>query len=112
MKYKMRKNNKQKKLKKQLADYTHGADKEQRENVKITSELYPELTIAEAYLVQEELVRQKLAEGKKIVGPKMGITSEAKMKQMDVDNPIYGYVFDNMVVEEGDSIAVSDRKST
>jgi len=97
-----------KKLIKQLADYTHGAEKEKREIVKITSELYPELTIAEAYLVQEELVRQKLAEGKKIVGPKMGITSEAKMKQMDVDNPIYGYVFDNMVVEEGDSIAVSD----
>src|SRR5699024_10005777 len=44
----------------------------------------------------------------KIIGPKMGITSEAKMKQMNVDDPIYGYVFECMVVEEGDSISVSD----
>ena len=34
----------------------------------------------------------------------MGITSEAKMKQMNVENPIYGYIFDYMVIKEGDSI--------
>src|SRR5699024_1508063 len=62
----------------------------------------------EAYLVQEELIQEKLTEGKKIIGPKMGITSEAKMKQMNVDDPIYGYVFDYMVVEGGGSISVSD----
>lgn len=91
-----------------LANYTHQAEKEKREIKKITAELYPELTIDEAYLVQEEIVRQKLAEGHTIVGPKMGITSEAKMKQMNVDNPIYGYVFDYMVVEEGEPVRFSD----
>lgn len=96
------------KLIKKLANYTHSAEKEKREIVKITSELYPELSIAESYLVQEELVRQKLAEGRKIVGPKMGLTSEAKMAQMNVDDPIYGYVFDNQTIEEGESISVSD----
>ncbi|AXF58019.1 2-keto-4-pentenoate hydratase [Salicibibacter kimchii] len=93
---------------KELANYVHNAEKEKREITKITAELYPELTIEEAYDVQEELVRQKLEAGYKIVGPKMGITSEAKMKQMNVDNPIYGYVFDNMVVEEGNAISISD----
>lgn len=92
----------------ELANYTHNAEKEKREIVKITHEIYPELTIEESYLVQEELVRQKLAEGKKIVGPKMGITSEAKMKQMDVDDPIYGYVFDDMIVNEGATISIED----
>lgn len=93
---------------KELADYVHDAEKQKQEIVKITAELYPELTIDEAYLVQEELIRQKLEAGRSIIGPKMGITSEAKMKQMDVDDPIYGYVFDNMVVEEGESISISD----
>ncbi|MCD2137336.1 2-keto-4-pentenoate hydratase [Salinicoccus halitifaciens] len=93
---------------KELADYVHNAEKENKEILKITAELYPSLSIDEAYLVQEELVRQKLEEGYQITGPKMGITSEAKMKQMDVDDPIYGYVFDNMIVEEGDSISISD----
>ncbi|SFE38578.1 2-oxo-3-hexenedioate decarboxylase [Lentibacillus persicus] len=91
-----------------LTDYVYNAEKEKREIVKITAELYPELTIDEAYLVQEELIRRKQNDGLSIVGPKMGITSEAKMKQMNVDNPIYGYVFDNMVVAEGDTIALSD----
>lgn len=95
-------------LTKELASYLHLAEKERREITKITAELYPELSIDDAYIVQEELVRQKLEEGKKIIGPKMGITSEAKMKQMNVDDPIYGYVFDYMQVEEGDSISVSD----
>ncbi|MBM7599214.1 2-oxo-3-hexenedioate decarboxylase [Virgibacillus halotolerans] len=93
---------------KELADYVHNAEKEKQEIIKITTERYPELSIEEAYLVQEELVQQKLDAGYKIIGPKMGITSEAKMKQMDVDDPIYGYVFDNMVVNEGDTISISD----
>ena len=93
---------------KQLADYVHTAEKEKYEIVKITHELYPELTIEDAYLVQEELVRQKQGVGHKIIGPKMGITSEAKMKQMNVDNPIYGYVFDYMQVDDGDTISISD----
>ncbi|MFJ7826966.1 2-keto-4-pentenoate hydratase [Psychrobacillus sp. NPDC096623] len=97
-----------KELIKELADYTHNAEKEKREIIKITAELYPELSIEDAYLVQEELVKQKLEEGRKIIGPKMGITSEAKMKQMNVDNPIYGYIFDYMVVNEGESISIDD----
>lgn len=92
---------------KKLTEYVHSAEKEKREIVKITNE-YPELTIEEAYLVQEELVREKQDAGHKIFGPKMGITSEAKMKQMNVDDPIYGYVFDYMVVNEGDTISISD----
>lgn len=93
---------------KKLADYVHRAEKDKKEIVKITADLYPDLTIEEAYLVQEKLIQEKLAEGKKIVGPKMGITSEAKMKQMKVNDPIYGYIFDYMVFEEGDSISMSD----
>ncbi|MCM3741226.1 2-keto-4-pentenoate hydratase [Oceanobacillus luteolus] len=92
----------------ELANYTHNAEREKREIIKITHELYPDLSIEDAYLVQEELVSQKLEEGKKIVGPKMGITSEAKMKQMNVTDPIYGYVFDDMVVDEGETVLIDD----
>lgn len=92
----------------ELANYTHNAEREKREIIKITHELYPDLSIEDAYLIQEELVSQKLEEGKKIVGPKMGITSEAKMKQMNVTDPIYGYVFDDMVVDEGETVLIDD----
>ena len=92
----------------ELTEYVHSAEREKREIEKITASLYPELTIDQAYLIQEELIEQKVKEGHKIVGPKMGITSEAKMKQMNVTDPIYGYVLDYMVVKEGDSISLSD----
>lgn len=93
---------------KELADYVHTAEKEKYEVKKITADLFPELTVEEAYLIQEEVVRQKLEAGCKIVGPKMGLTSEAKMSQMKVDDPIYGFIFDYMVVEDGDSISIKN----
>lgn len=90
---------------KELADYVHQAYKDKTEIKKITSDLYPDLTIEEAYIVQQELIRQHLEEEHEILGPKMGLTSEAKMKQMNVDDPIYGYVFRHMV--EKDDIEIS-----
>lgn len=38
----------------------------------------------------------------------MGMTSEAKMKQMNVNDPIYGYLFDYMIVNDGDYISMAD----
>ncbi|API92021.1 2-keto-4-pentenoate hydratase [Virgibacillus pantothenticus] len=92
----------------ELVSYVYNAEKEKREITKITADIYPELTIEEGYLVQEEWIKRKVKEGAKIIGPKMGITSEAKMKQMNVTDPIYGYVFDDMVIEAGQSISLSD----
>lgn len=83
-----------------IADYLLQAEKERREIPRITLE-YPDLTLEEAYLIQQELVKRKLEEGKRILGPKMGLTSHAKMRQMNVDNPIYGYIFDYMVIPNG-----------
>ena len=79
---------------------------EQRYEVpKITNE-HPELTIEQAYAIQEQIVHAKLEQGLRIIGPKMGLTSQAKMKQMNVNEPIYGYVFDNMV-ETGRELSLS-----
>ncbi|EUJ26754.1 2-keto-4-pentenoate hydratase [Listeria floridensis FSL S10-1187] len=38
----------------------------------------------------------------------MGLTSLAKLQQMNVDAPIYGYVFDSMVVEDGGHLKFSE----
>lgn len=92
----------------EITDYVLAAQDGKYEIKKITEEIHPQLTIAEAYTVQEELIKRKIHRGEKIVGPKMGLTSLAKLKQMHVKDPIYGYVFDTMVVKEGDSMKVSD----
>lgn len=93
---------------KEIANYLLAAEVEKREVIKVTAELKPNLTVEEAYLVQEELVSTKLGEGRKIIGPKMGLTSKAKMQQMGVDDPIYGYVFDYMVIDNGGKVPFHD----
>jgi 2-oxo-3-hexenedioate decarboxylase len=91
---------------KSLAEFLNSAEVEKREVLKITNE-HPDLTVEQAYEIQEQLVQLKLEQGYEIVGPKMGLTSQAKMKQMNVNEPIYGYVFDYMVVS-GNEISMKD----
>nr|WP_188530901.1 fumarylacetoacetate hydrolase family protein [Paenibacillus abyssi] len=91
---------------KALAEYLVSAETEKREVTRITAE-HPELTVEDAYVIQEQLVGMKLEQGYRIVGPKMGLTSRAKMKQMNVEEPIYGYIFDYMVEDSG-RISMSD----
>lgn len=93
---------------KEIANYVVAGEVEKREIKKVTAQLKPDLTVEEGYLVQQELVAMKLAEGHKIVGPKMGLTSQAKMQQMNVNDPIYGYVFDYMLIENGGEVSLSD----
>ncbi|MEH7115224.1 fumarylacetoacetate hydrolase family protein [Neobacillus niacini] len=83
---------------KKIADYLVAAEVEKREVVKVTKVFKPDLTVEEAYQVQELLVQKKLDDGHKIIGPKMGLTSKAKWDQMGVSEPIYGFVFDYMQV--------------
>jgi 2-oxo-3-hexenedioate decarboxylase len=92
---------------KSIAEFLHRAEVEKREVIRITAE-HPEISVEDAYQIQEELVRIKLEQGHRIIGPKMGLTSQAKMKQMNVEEPIYGYIFDYMVVPEGGSISMQE----
>ncbi len=77
------------------------AEVDRKELVRIT-ETHHDLSIEEAYSIQERLVEKKIKEGYRILGPKMGLTSRAKMEQMGVEEPIYGYIFDYMAVAHGE----------
>jgi 2-oxo-3-hexenedioate decarboxylase len=89
---------------KSIAEFLHKAEIEKKEVIRITAE-HQDLTVEEGYRIQEQLVGIKLEQGHRIIGPKMGLTSLAKMKQMNVEEPIYGYVFDYMV-ENGGEISI------
>lgn len=92
---------------KKIAEYLINAEVEKREIERVTAKIRPELTVGEAYEIQQELVKIKQGEGNRVIGPKMGLTSEAKMIQMSVNEPIYGYVFDYMVIENGGEVHLS-----
>jgi 2-oxopent-4-enoate hydratase len=62
---------------------------------------HPNMTPEEAYQVQQALVRMHLAGGRKIVGRKIGLTSAELQRQVGIDQPDYGALFDTHVFENG-----------
>ncbi|GAX90524.1 2-keto-4-pentenoate hydratase [Effusibacillus lacus] len=92
---------------KSIAEFLNSAETEKKEVTRLTAD-HPELSVQDAYRIQEELVKIKLAQGCKILGPKMGLTSQAKMKQMNVEEPIYGYIFDYMALPNGGELRMQE----
>ncbi|KAA0966273.1 4-oxalocrotonate decarboxylase [Sporosarcina sp. ANT_H38] len=91
-----------------IIDYLYTAERDVREVVKVTDD-YPELTIGEAYQLQEGLLNRKLSEnGTKQVGVKLGLTSKAKQEMMGVNEAIYGYLHDDMLAFEWEPITFSE----
>jgi 2-oxo-3-hexenedioate decarboxylase len=62
---------------------------------------HPELPLRDAYAIQAEGIRLRTAQGERVVGLKMGLTSEAKRKQMNLDSPVYGVLTDRMQLAAG-----------
>jgi 2-keto-4-pentenoate hydratase len=72
-----------------------------RRTLRPITETYPEIDIDTAYKIQLGLIQLKDADGEKIVGKKIGLTSKAMQKMLNVDQPDYGHIFDNMVLQDG-----------
>lgn len=56
---------------------------------------------SDAYSIQEQGIKFREQQGEKVIGLKMGLTSEAKRKQMDLDAPLYGVLTDKMQIQNG-----------
>ncbi|GAA4510594.1 2-keto-4-pentenoate hydratase [Actinoallomurus oryzae] len=67
--------------------------------------LLPERDVEAAYAVQRRYVERGLAEGRRPVGRKIGLTSPAVQRQLGVGQPDFGVLFADMAVPEGRPIA-------
>ena len=67
---------------------------------------YADIDSELAYRIQLEWVELKKRDGEKVVGKKIGLTSKAMQRMLNVDQPDYGHIFASMVVENGASVAI------
>ncbi|WP_425083466.1 2-oxo-hept-4-ene-1,7-dioate hydratase [Ruegeria profundi] len=65
---------------------------------------HPEMGMDDAYEVQNAIYRQKLAEGRKVIGWKIGLTSKAMQYALNIDIPDSGILFDDMAFENGGTV--------
>ncbi|MDP9241302.1 MAG: fumarylacetoacetate hydrolase family protein [Actinomycetota bacterium] len=61
----------------------------------------PDLEVATAYEIQDAVVGARVRAGHPVVGAKLGLTSVAKQKQMNVGEPIYGWLTADMRMDVG-----------
>jgi 2-oxo-3-hexenedioate decarboxylase len=90
-----------------LAAHLEACQLEARDTPKITDE-HPEMDWDDAYAIQAAILARKLARGEKLAGLKCGLTSHAKMKQMGVDVPCFGFVMDTFTVPEGGEVKAKE----
>ena len=75
-----------------------------REYIAPLRETYPDITIESAYAIQRLNTEQKCGDGHRVVGCKIGLTSLAVQKQLGVDQPDFGMLFDYMSYGDSEPI--------
>jgi len=91
----------------QLARHLHACQREARDTPKITDE-HSEMDWDDAYAIQDRILAAKLKAGARVAGYKAGLTSHAKMKQMSVTDPVFGFLVDEFTVPDGGEVKVGE----
>ena len=88
---------------KRMADNLFDAEKK-RKQIGLISSNFPEMTLKDAYAIQEKLIENKLSSGLIKKGWKIGLTSKAMQRALNIETPDSGVLFDNMFFENGSTI--------
>jgi 2-keto-4-pentenoate hydratase len=72
---------------------------ESRQPIGPLTSLHPGLSLEQAYAIQQHQVDAWKAAGRTVVGYKVGLTSLAMQKQLGVDQPDFGRLLDDMVLD-------------
>lgn len=90
-----------------LAEHLENCELNAQDTLKITDQ-FPDMDFDDAYAIQEIIRDRKIARGARIIGLKAGLTSFAKMKQMGVETPVFGFLADYFAIPDGGECKVSE----
>jgi 2-keto-4-pentenoate hydratase len=75
--------------------------------VAYTSEIFPGITISEAYAVQLRSLKTRVENDEVVVGRKIGLSSKANQQMLGIDQPAYGHLFESTIIPEGDPVSMA-----
>ena len=67
----------------------------------------PDITLADAYQIQLHFIQCRLDAGERVVGKKIGVTSQVVMNMLKVNQPDFGQLLSGMVFNEGAPLSMS-----
>lgn len=97
-----------KELRQSCAHQLYGALREKRAIAPLT-DTYPDMSIEDAYHISTALLEMRVADGEKVIGKKIGITSDVVQKMLNVDQPDFGYLTDKMAFNQGEEMPISEQ---
>ena len=72
------------------------------------SEMFPDIEIEDSYAISSAVAAEKVKQGRKIIGHKIGLTSKAMQASSKIDEPDYGYLFDDLLLHDGAKVPFED----
>lgn len=77
-----------------------------RKAVNKLTDRFPSLSKDDAYRIQLLQIEDKVNNGHKIVGKKIGLTSKAMQDMLGVNEPDYGHILDSMMHYDGEALPI------
>ena len=85
---------------KKAAQLLLAAERERKPMVQL-SKTWPDITFEDAYAIQGMVQGQKIKDGRKLIGHKVGLTSKAMQRSSEINEPDYGHLLDDMMIADG-----------
>jgi 2-oxopent-4-enoate/cis-2-oxohex-4-enoate hydratase len=71
------------------------------------TETYPDMSIEDAYGIQQRMIARRHEPGLRVTGKKIGLTSKVVQKMLGVDQPDFGYLLSDMVCADTEAVPMS-----
>lgn len=69
---------------------------------------WPELDLTTAYQAQDAALAMRIERGERLIGIKLGVTSRAKQRQVNIDTPNVAWLTDAMRLPAGEPVVVDE----
>lgn len=79
-----------------------------RRSIEPLSDAYPDLTLDDAYRIQQLNIERRIAGGDRIVGHKIGLTGKPMQVKFGVNEPDYGHLLESMYHDEQEPLDLAE----